>query len=54
MHNRNTRFVAMVVAALALVGAGCGGGAHAQASAAEPSVTAVYLAQAQCGPRTPR
>ncbi|NOJ94739.1 hypothetical protein HMI51_17605 [Corallococcus coralloides] len=43
--------MAMLVAALALVGAGCGGGAHARASAAEPSATAVYLAQAQCGPQ---
>ncbi|WP_233587540.1 hypothetical protein [Corallococcus sp. CA049B] len=51
MYSRNTRFVAMLVAALALVGAGCGGGAHARASAAEPSATAVYLAQAQCGPQ---
>ncbi|RUO89325.1 hypothetical protein D7Y11_30875 [Corallococcus sp. AB018] len=41
----------MLVAAFAFVGAGCGGGAHVRASDPQPSATAEYLAQAQCGPQ---
>ncbi|WP_375760944.1 hypothetical protein [Corallococcus exercitus] len=39
-----------VLATLSLASVSCSGGAHAQVSDTQPSATAVYLAQAQCGP----